>query len=448
MPATVQTDDEEDFRNRYPSETGGMPISMAAVASRNLAAEDASISKVNAVSRGVTPFEGYARVAQYQEPGTEAATRYPAGAGKIDYNAGTVTGNASAFRTSTNPNTDFGISDAMDRSGGKTPTVTDAHLDDIQARRDQIDFQKKQVMAKLGMIPPSEAGFAAVVLPQPNDKYGRGPRADLLKNLSALEGQSKDLLQEHHYAATEQARSAHEDLVRQLHITSANGLSKILNGIAAIKDPMGSDKHTASALKILGSNDPEIAAARGTPGFEKILGPYASQAKASADRAVRIKAIADQPADQYYTPEALLKDNPGAEYRQDPKTGGYYVALAKSGGASAVIPASAYTDLGRLNSKKASDSLYLDREVDPKKKVTLQKQIDATQASIDAWHQTYSPKKTDAATPSAAPAATPPSVPASTPAATVKMISPNGVAKDVSPDQVDHYKKLGAKVDQ
>lgn len=386
------SDPATDFRSRYAPETVGMPTGLATIATRNLAAQDASLTKVNAVARmNPLPAPG----STYATPQTDTANM----------------GIANAMDRADRGNR-FGFDSPQYQQNTDTPTLADAHVDNISQRRDALESQKTLLMVHLGMLPPSAAGLSGVVVPG-TDKFGLAKRHDMLQQLSSLEEQSQNLLREHHMVTTAKTRDDHENFARNLHIQANTGMSKILNGIAAIKEPMGSDEHTAAAFKILGSNDPDIAAARGTPGFEKLLGPYAQQAKASAERAARIKEMANQPADQYYSQEALLKDNPGAEARQDPKTGGWYVALAKPP-SSSVIPQAAYTDLGRLNAKKASDSIFLVKEVDPGRKADMQKKVDATQAAIDAWHETYSPK---AATPAAAsaPAATAQPAPAVSP---------------------------------
>jgi hypothetical protein len=251
-PAT-DTQDETDFRSRYPVETAGMPANLAAVASRNLAVQDAATQRVNAVAR-LNPSPGVGAVGS--TPETDATNLAVAAA--------------------------MDRGDLMDRSqpdvNGQTPTLSAAHTDDIMARRAQIASQKQDLMTTLGATRMDDSKN----------------RAQILQTWHALDAEDKNLLQEHQYNAIDAAKTAHENLVRQLHIQSSNGLAKIINGIAGIDAPIGTDEHTAAALKILGNTtDPEIAAARGTPGFDKILGPYADQAKKSALTSERIKQAAD-----------------------------------------------------------------------------------------------------------------------------------------------------------
>ncbi len=76
-------------------------------------------------------------------------------------------------------------------------------------------------------------------------------------------------------------------------------------------------------------------------------------------------------------------------------TGGVNIRGKKDGGSDGnteKIPSGALTELGKLNAQRAGQKLYLDKEVNPKKKEALQKNVDALDASIDAWHQTYLPK--------------------------------------------------------
>ena len=385
--ATVAPDAAPDLRPRYPVAASGMPSNLAVVASGNLASQDAAMGNVNAVSRmNASPGVG--------APGS----------------------------TSSSDASNLSVAAAMDRAdlaNRTVPSVADLHTDDIAARRDQIDSRQKVLMATLGMISPAAAGLAAVVTPG-HDKYGLAKRQEMLQELHSLEGQSKDLLQEHQFVTTAQAKDANENLARQLHIRVSSGNAKIFNGLADISQqyPVDSPQHRLAALHLFGSDDPDIAAARATPQFESLVRPYVDLHDKSVATAARIKEAANQGADQYFSVEALHEDHPNAEYRQDPKTGGYYVALAKQAD-SAKIPQAAFTDLGRLNAKKASDSVFLAKEVDPGRKADMQKKVDATQAAIDAWHETYSPQTT-AATPAAiqpagAPAATPASPAAATP---------------------------------
>jgi hypothetical protein len=207
MPALSQLDDEDkippssalsppasplapapDFRARYATETAGMPTNLAAVASSNLAATDASISKFNAVSRLLPQ--------QPDAPLPSSALIPPAS------------------------------------SSSAPSSLADTHLDDIAARRDQIEGQKRQVMARLGYISPGDAGLnSTLVFHEPDPQE----RKDMLQQLSFLEGQSKDLLQEHHMVATEKARDAHENFARQTHINAANDFTGLATDLADLQ---------------------------------------------------------------------------------------------------------------------------------------------------------------------------------------------------------------------
>lgn len=186
--AYPQTTDEEDFRSRYKTETVGMPAHLATVASRNLAAQDSATAKVNAISRlNPLPAPG----SPYATPETDAAN--------------------------------FSMADAMDRSdlsrrtfGAGGPTINDLHSDDISQRRATINEQKKQIQVRLGIIPPREAGLAAVVLAGPKE------RKDLLANWQMLEKADANLLREHQKVTAFNAKRAHETFARQKHIDADN----------------------------------------------------------------------------------------------------------------------------------------------------------------------------------------------------------------------------------
>lgn len=259
--------------------------------------------------------------------------------------------------------------DAFDRGVTSTstttsPSLSDSHVADIMARRTQLASQKQDLMNTLATTRMDDTK----------------KRSNILNTWHSLDAEDNNLLREHQIVTTDAAKTAHENLVRQTGIQASNGLAKVINGIAGINEPMGSDAHTLAALKILGdTTDPEIAAARGHPGFDKILGPFAEQAKKSALTAERIK----EATDAYKTATGL-----DPESVETTATGGINIRGKTSEGAK-TIPATAYTQLGKINAEKASKQLYADREVDPKKKLLLQKDIDALGASIDAWHQTY-----------------------------------------------------------
>lgn len=212
MPALSPYDDEEkapDFRSRYVAETKQMPTNLAAIAARNLAAEDASLAKVNAVARmNPLPAPG----SPYATPETDAANFGIANAMERADLGGR-----------------FGFGSPQYKQGTETPTIADLHTDDISTRRSAIDDQKKQVMARLGIIKPADAGIAAVVLAGPHE------RRELLQNLQILEQEDKGLLQEHHYAAVDKARTAHENFARQKHIDASNDFANFAGRLTEIR---------------------------------------------------------------------------------------------------------------------------------------------------------------------------------------------------------------------
>lgn len=186
MPSLSQLDEEEkvtDFRSRYAAETAGMPTNLAAIASRNLAAEDASLAKVNAVSR-LLPQPASVPVEFSDSP--QSAIHNP-------------------------------------------QSISDLHTDDIAQRRTAIGEQKKQVMARLGIIQPREAGLAAVVLAGPKE------RKELLQNMQLLEKEEDNLIRERHYNAIDSARTAHQTFVREKHADTANEFSQMMQRVQEIR---------------------------------------------------------------------------------------------------------------------------------------------------------------------------------------------------------------------
>lgn len=385
--------DEEDFRSRSAV---GMPADLARRASDSLAAEDLAIGKVNAVSRAETPWEGYARVARYQEPGTEAATRYPAGAGKIDYNAGTVTGSIPVFRTSTYPRADLGISDAMDRTSPppRAPTLADAHVDDITQRRAQIDDALRQVKAKLGVILPKEAGFAAMVLAPPKD------HPDLLHQWSALENESRNLLREHQAVAADATKTAHENATRDLHIQSANGKAKILNGLADLNQqyPVDSQEYRLAALKLFGSNDPEVAAARGSSDFEALVRPFIDHHDRSVATAESIKQ-----ARENFTAGTGLEP----ESVELTAAGGINIRAGSTKPAKEV-PDAVMRDYTALKVARAAETTHLGYAPDEQSKKDIQKKIDILDSQLGAVHEQFPSLVTRSTTAPPVTTATPP----------------------------------------
>jgi hypothetical protein len=188
-----------------------MPTNLATIASRNLATEDASLAKVNAAQRlNTLPGVG----APYSTPATDVTNLSTA---------------AAMDRADLGGRFGFGSPQYQQGTETPAPTLADTHTDDIMARRAQIDGQKKEIMAKLGIIPPSEAGFSAVVLADPKE------RKRLLEDWHVLETQSHSLLQEHQFNAVDAARTAHEKFARESHIEASNDFAGLANDLLQIK---------------------------------------------------------------------------------------------------------------------------------------------------------------------------------------------------------------------
>lgn len=235
MPDPLTTDDE-DFRKRYGSATAGMPSNLAAVASANLAAQDAATAKVNAAARlNPLPTPGTA----YATPETNAQN--------------------------------YGISDAMD-GGGVTsqptqlPTIADAHVSDIADRRSQIADQKKEILAKLGVIKPQEAGYAAIVLAPPKE------HAQLLQTWHLLDTEDNNLLREHHDTATLAAHDAHENFARETHIQSANDFAAMARELTALHQNAkpGTPEFQSGALAIAANHPNGFATKAGQTLFRGV----------------------------------------------------------------------------------------------------------------------------------------------------------------------------------
>jgi hypothetical protein len=250
--------DDEELKKRYAPQLTGMPAALATIAAHNLGNQDASISSVNAVARMRSALPG---VGEYgSTPETDQ--------------------------------TNLNIASAMDRADlshrfgspqyQQPPTIVSTRTDEISQQRSVIEGQKKQIMAKLGVIPPSEAGYAAVVMPT----YGSREHKNLLEQWNLLENQSQSLLKEHQDSAVFNAHAAHEELVRDTHIRAANGMRKLAVGLAEIskEHPKGQrfDDKVADWL-LTNKDDPDVAEVIGTPGYERILKPHLESSKNTTD---------------------------------------------------------------------------------------------------------------------------------------------------------------------
>lgn len=180
--------------------------------------------------------------------------------------------------------TNLNVAAAMERADlagritPQAPSVASTAMDEFGQRRQDIETQRTQLMAKLGMIPPSAAGLAAVVLPSTQRPRGGGPSdyEKAFEQLNYLDNQSKLLLQEHHYSAIENARQAHEDLARNTHIQVSTGIAKMMGAISQANQQygVGSPEARAAIVGAYTGSDPDIAAARGTKTFEDRIKPY------------------------------------------------------------------------------------------------------------------------------------------------------------------------------
>jgi hypothetical protein len=204
---------DEDFRKRYSAETAGMPANLAAIASKNLAAEDALLAKVNAAGRlNPTPVTDSA----FATPQTNAE------------NAGIVTA----------------MQPSPVATSGQSPTLEDAHVADILQRRSAISDQMNTIKTRLGIVLPTP-GTAVVLAPQ-------GQHRDLLGQLDALEREDRNLLSEHHDISALNTRNTTENFARQMHILTQDDNTSLANDLLKIQqDPNikpGTDDHFNAVL--------------------------------------------------------------------------------------------------------------------------------------------------------------------------------------------------------
>lgn len=120
--------------------------------------------------------------------------------------------------------------------------------------------------------------------------------------------------------ANEHARDTNLQLRQSLQAQRERDvLTQTNNALAGLAQiPMdGSPEAAAAMLKLKQDN---LLAWTHSPGLRKEFETHAKTHDA-------IAAQTQQGATEYYSPEALLKENPGAEYRQNPKTGGFIVSI-------------------------------------------------------------------------------------------------------------------------
>jgi hypothetical protein len=253
-------------------------------------------------------------------------------------------------------------------------------------------------MAKLGIIKPQDAGFSAVVLANPREEHR------LYQQLGYLEDQSKLALQAHHYAAIENAKQTHEDLVRNTHVQVSSGMAKVLNGINQINQnpdtPPGSPGARSAFLQLTTSNDPDIAAFRGTGNFQKLLKPYTDLHDVSEQR---LRAARD-----------AFKSATGQEpYSVETTATGGINIRGKSGEKAATVPAKTLADYTTLKAARAEKQSYLDKEKYQPNIDKLKSEIAPIDAQINAVEQMFPQLNPNKAAPTGAAA---PTIPSTVPA--------------------------------
>jgi hypothetical protein len=312
-----------DFKDRYAADAG-MPDYLRAAAARNLAAQDAAIGNVNAVSRAADPWTGYGQISQYVEPGTVAKTTYGLGpeyTGTNNYSAGTVTGFVPAVptvSTTSGPTAeDYGIADAMDASQefgrGISPDTSPNEIPDDHPL--QIPLQRAALISQ-GIDPDQPAVWPSRTRPA----HGGPSRWETLQN----EAQSTYKLNASNAIAD--ARLAHERLGSQAHAQAAVDFSDFAKGLEDLKKTgaqYGSPQFESAFLGLLQNHPTGVNTSAGLDIVKNELSKHASVLKAQQ----QISGIQGL----YTDPNQLLQDHPGAEYRQDPNTGRYYVYLAGRG---------------------------------------------------------------------------------------------------------------------
>lgn len=380
------------------------------------------LASVNAVDRS-------APVNQAQDDlNTAAIQGLPAG--------GTLPGVGQAGSTAVTDQTNLNVAAAMERAdqAGRVaqaplPTVAGIAMDEYGQARQEIDGQRREIMAKLGIIKPQEAGYAAMVLAPPHE------RVALLKNLDDLEKHSALLLREHHYAAMENARTLHEQTALQTGIQVGTGKAKILQVIqdANQQHGVGTTEARDAILKAAGSDDPDIRAALGHKALDTIIKPYVEMHDLAARRAEFVKTFGREPTSIETT-----------------ATGGVNLRAGKE---KDEIPKETESKHADLLAQRAEQQSYLDTDKTSKQadRDKIGKKITALNAKIGAFETRFPSLKGTAptATVTTAPAATP--APTATPAPaveTVQMKAPgaNGAVTPVPKSQVDHYIKLGATI--
>lgn len=322
------------------------------------------LASINAVDRS-------APVNQAQDDLNAAAIQgLPAGS--------TLPGIGKAGSTATTDQTNQNVAAAMERADqadrvsappqAPLPTVAGIAMDEYGQARQEIDGQRREIMAKLGIIKPQDAGYAAMVLAPPRE------RVALLKNLDDLEKHSALLLREHHYAAMENARTLHEQTALQTGIQVGTGKAKILQTIqdANQQHGVGTTEARDAILKAAGSDDPDIRAALGHKALDSIIKPYVEMHDLAAKRAEFVKAFGREPTSVETT-----------------ATGGVNL---RAGTEKSDMPAATRAALVALKVNRAENQTYLDKETDPDKKPALQKKIDVLDAQINAVQDSATPK--------------------------------------------------------
>jgi len=267
--AEAATNDDEDYIRQYGDNPNAPSVApgIAPITDSTLAG-----GKINAADRAA-PYNA-----------TQDFLNAAALSGNLA--GGVLPGVGQLGSTDITDQTNLNVAAAMERADlagrispqAPIPSVASTAMDEFGQRRQDIESQRTQLMAKLGMIPPSAAGLAAVVLPSSQRPRGGGPSEyeKAFEQLNYLDNQSRFLLQEHHYSAIENARQAHENLARNTHIQVSTGIAKMMNAISQANQQygVGSPEARAAIVGAYTGNDPDIAAARGTKTFEDRIKPY------------------------------------------------------------------------------------------------------------------------------------------------------------------------------
>lgn len=192
------------------TETAGMPTALAAIASRNLAAEDAGLAKINAVNRNnVTPGVG--------APGSTPQT-----------DAGNLSIADSMERSDRGQRFGFGSQQyAQNMDTPTAPAAADPGGIDIGI----VNDRRTQILR--GIDPDAPA-----IYPNAKRKHEMLGELNILSNIA------------HDHALTT-ARDSHDSYRQQKDIESAQEFSGLVNGLRDIKSKPGTPEHAAELLGLV-----------------------------------------------------------------------------------------------------------------------------------------------------------------------------------------------------